>query len=68
MYVDSCNGCVPPERHVGCHGTCQKYIDSKAEYENNKAALKNARAADHMYREYHNKAVIRSMRKVGKYS
>ena len=22
-----CNGCVPPERYVGCHGSCEKYED-----------------------------------------
>lgn len=22
-----CKDCVPPERHPGCHGKCEKYIE-----------------------------------------
>ena len=21
-----CNGCVPPKRKIGCHGTCREFI------------------------------------------
>lgn len=29
--IFSCKDCVPPERHVGCHSTCEKYLTEKAE-------------------------------------
>lgn len=28
-----CKNCKPPERHPGCHGTCQHYIEWKKKYE-----------------------------------
>ena len=27
--IFSCKNCVPPERHLGCHVTCEKYIVEK---------------------------------------
>lgn len=24
-----CKDCVPPDRHPGCHGTCEKYLEEK---------------------------------------
>lgn len=33
MAIRCCNGCVPPKRHVGCHGTCPDYIREKAEHD-----------------------------------
>ena len=38
MPTFSCNGCVPPERHPGCHAKCEKYLKEKAAYD----ALKEA--------------------------
>lgn len=29
--IRSCKNCVAPERHVGCHATCEKYIAEKRE-------------------------------------
>ena len=28
-----CKTCKPPQRHPGCHGTCQDYISWKEEYD-----------------------------------
>lgn len=25
--------CVAPERHLGCHDTCSKYLDERAEWD-----------------------------------
>lgn len=25
MSIKCCYGCVPPKRHIGCHGTCELY-------------------------------------------
>jgi len=36
-----CKGCVPPKRHVGCHATCQLYIDWKKEYDVNAEKIRN---------------------------
>ena len=26
-----CYGCTPPDRHVGCHATCEKYLKEREE-------------------------------------
>lgn len=28
-----CKDCKPPERSLGCHGRCKKYLESKEEHE-----------------------------------
>lgn len=28
-HFHCCQPCVPPERHIGCHATCEKYITAK---------------------------------------
>lgn len=29
MNIAPCKGCMPPERHLGCHQECEKYISWK---------------------------------------
>lgn len=29
--ITVCKDCVAPERHIGCHGTCEKYLKEKDE-------------------------------------
>lgn len=36
MSIKCCRNCVPPKRHIGCHGTCEQYLKEKAEYEKQK--------------------------------
>ena len=36
-----CKGCVPPKRCVGCHSSCQLYIDWKKEYDANAERIRN---------------------------
>lgn len=38
-----CNGCVPPERQLGCHATCGKYITWNARHQRELEALRKAR-------------------------
>lgn len=38
--IDCCNDCVPPKRHVGCHGTCEEYLDQKKRWEEDKKKIK----------------------------
>ncbi len=28
-YFHCCKPCVAPERHIGCHATCEKYMKAK---------------------------------------
>ena len=35
--INCCFGCVPPERHPGCHSTCKRYKDQRAVYDERKA-------------------------------
>lgn len=40
----TCNGCT--ERHVGCHGTCEKYKMEKAVYDKQQAKIKKEKQGD----------------------
>lgn len=31
--VECCKDCVPPKRHVGCHSTCETYLEAKRKYD-----------------------------------
>lgn len=30
--IQCCKGCIPPERHEGCHSTCEKYLKEAEEH------------------------------------
>lgn len=30
--IQCCKGCKPPERHEGCHSTCEKYLKEAEEH------------------------------------
>lgn len=32
-HFHCCQPCVPPERHIGCHASCEKYITAKQKYD-----------------------------------
>ena len=40
-YSFPCKDCT--DRFVGCHGSCQKYKDAKAEHERKRAVIKKAK-------------------------
>ena len=44
MQIKCCKDCVPPARHTGCHGACEKYKAEKAEFEKQKAYIKEHRS------------------------
>lgn len=31
MPIECCKNCVPPERKIGCHATCEKYLAERSE-------------------------------------
>lgn len=35
--IQCCRYCGPPQRHVGCHATCETYIQAKQEYDEKQA-------------------------------
>lgn len=41
-----CYGCEPPERHIGCHGTCKKYKKRTAERISENVKIKRQNIAD----------------------
>lgn len=43
MMIQCCRYCVPPVRHIGCHGTCEKYKKEKIELEKERAYEKERR-------------------------
>lgn len=44
--IFSCKDCVPPERHTGCHQTCEKYIEDKIQHQKEKAEYDKQKAID----------------------
>lgn len=45
MRYNSCEGCVAPKRHPGCHSTCPDHIIDKAFHEAEKAEERRKREA-----------------------
>ena len=61
--ICSCFGCVPPERHPGCHAVCEKYLTEKAVHDKRKAELdREIRISTAIYTDRGNK-VAKAMRK-----
>jgi hypothetical protein len=44
--ISCCRYCVAPKRYPGCHGSCQEYIDAKAEHDRLKAIYDRDREID----------------------
>ena len=40
MPIKCCKDCVPPQRFLGCHAKCSKYLEEKTEYEKRKEYVK----------------------------
>ena len=53
--IRSCNGCVAPKRHLGCHATCEDYLKEKAQDEAERAALRK----DNEYYRYRREVMKR---------
>ena len=41
MSINSCKDCK--DRHVGCHSTCEKYINAKKEYDELQEKIKKSK-------------------------
>ena len=55
LTITTCKDCL--DRNVGCHGSCQKYLDAKSENERKKAWLYQKMDAEKDIEEYKMKAV-----------
>lgn len=40
MPIKCCKDCVPPTRYPGCHAKCNKYLEEKAKWEEEKRLRK----------------------------
>lgn len=40
MAIQCCYKCT--SRHIGCHGTCQRYLEEKAQWEKDKAKMRQS--------------------------
>lgn len=61
--IHCCRDC--PDRHIGCHATCESYIRQKAEYEENKNRIRKIKEKESQFRMLRNDQ-IEKMRKKGK--
>lgn len=63
--IQCCKGCVPPERHEGCHSTCEKYQKEKKAHDEYKAKVREAKKeqsagfSEHMLTHTHSRGKIR---------
>ena len=39
MPIKCCKDCVPPTRYPGCHAKCNKYLEEKAKWEEEKQII-----------------------------
>lgn len=46
----ACNGCT--DRHLGCHATCEKYINEVQEIGREKSKIRMMKQKNHIYIEY----------------
>ena len=56
-----CKECT--ERYVGCHSSCEKYIDAKSKYDAHKQEIYEAQRLYNIYESHHYKRVAKSKRK-----
>jgi len=42
--IKCCKGCKAPERHEGCHSTCERYQKEKKEHDEYKAKVRKGKA------------------------
>ena len=57
-----CKDCVPPDRHVGCHSSCEKYLKEKQEWNNYKSDLQEHIHKENLIVDFHIRNVERSKR------
>lgn len=44
-----CKDCAAPDRHPGCHDTCEYYLKEREKYEDAKNKRNEKRNKEHMY-------------------
>ena len=51
-----CNGCIPPKRHLGCHGHCPDYIEWATELEKKRKYIRLAKEDEMAQTDYRDQA------------
>ena len=60
--IQTCKECTPPTRHVGCHSTCQKYLNACKEAKKQKEIIAAAKQKDDVYYNHHLSAIRKQIR------
>lgn len=60
--IKVCHGCT--ERHPACHDHCEKYIQAKQAWEDQKELIRENKAKDEQYSDYKRKKFKKYMRQV----
>lgn len=47
--ITCCKDCKPPTRYPGCHATCNKYLEEKAKWEEDKKMMRKKRSEERNY-------------------
>ena len=59
-----CRNCE--ERYVGCHSTCEKYLEAKEAFESRKNSIIEAKEVDRAYKGYQKKHYERKRKGLNK--
>ena len=66
MAITCCHGCVAPERHIGCHAKCKKYLEQRLALDIENAKIKQIKQLEQASIESVMHAVIKQARKKNK--
>ena len=61
ITIQCCYNCQ--NRAVGCHGTCQKYIEERKEYDAKRLEIRKSKAAESDYDDYIAKGNVKRLRR-----
>lgn len=60
MFEFSCRDCT--ERHPGCHGKCEKYINERKVYEEKQSKIRAKKESEAMVIQFKRKQVEKSIK------
>lgn len=55
--IRCCKGCIPPERHKGCHSTCPDYISESRKHNEEREERYQMRKIDWDFDDYNCKNI-----------
>lgn len=60
IFVHTCKDCQ--DRHVGCHSTCERYINAKRTYEEEKIRINKIKGKEYVYIDHRNHMIGKAIK------